>query len=430
MQDQSHLLQSRRFLPLFITQFFGAFNDNAFKNAFLIWFTFDMAHTVSVSAPMMVTIAAGLFILPFFLFSATAGQIADKFEKSWITRKIKLIEIMLMIACGIGFYLENIYGLLVVLFLMGMQSTFFGPIKYSLLPEHLHEDELIGGNGLIEGGTFLAILLGTIFGGLVIRTEYGVPLLALFVVGFAVLGYIASRFIPTAPIGDAGLKVSFNIAKQTWKIMGFAREERTVWLSIIGISWFWLVGATFLTQFPTYTKHVIGGNEHIVTLFLTLFSIGVGVGSVRCNKLLKGEINGRLVPYGSLGISLAIFAFTIASHSYSFPGETIGLMAFLASGPAAWMVVVSLLALAVCAGVYIVPLYAIMQHRSNDVYLARIIAANNVLNALFMVVASIVAVGLFALDFTVVEVLLTTGIVNLGVFFIVRGVVRRRLHNA
>ncbi len=431
MSDSLNLLKTKRFLPLFITQFFGAFNDNAFKNAFLIWFTYDVAAQAGINAPMMVTLAAGLFILPFFLFSATAGQVADKYEKSWLTQKIKQIEILLMIACAVGFYLQSVYFLLVILFLMGVQSTFFGPIKYSLLPEHLKDDELISGNGLIEGGTFLSILLGTIFGGLIIRTEYGVEVLSLCVVGFSIIGWISSRSIPKAPIGDPKLKIGWNIVAETWKIIGYAREERTVWLSIIGISWFWLIGATFLTQFPTYTKEVIGGNEHIVTLFLTIFSVGIGVGSVWCNKLLKGEINGRLVPVGSIGITISIIAFVAASYCYNPPSDSLVVLSqFFAAGLAAWGIVLSLLMLSIFSGIYIVPLYAIMQHRSNDKYLARIIAANNVLNALFMVLASVIALGLFALGLSVVQLLLVVGLANIPVFFVVRGVIKKRLNNA
>ena len=430
MKNTLHLLKTKRFLPLFITQFFGAFNDNAFKNAFLIWFTYDVAVKTGADASIMLTLAAGLFILPFFLFSATAGQIADKFEKSWITQKIKQLEIILMVSAIICFYLQSVNGLLVVLFMMGVHSTFFGPIKYSLLPEHLKDNELISGNGLIEGGTFLSILLGTIFGGLIIRTEHGVEILAIFIIGFAITGWFSSRKIPIAPISDSKLKISLNIAKETWKIVGYARKERTVWLSIIGISWFWLIGATFLTQFPVYTKNVIGGNEHVVTLLLTIFSIGVGFGSVLCNKLLKGQINGRLVPYGSLGITLAIIIFTIASKLYVPSGSEIAMLDFISSGLPAWLILLSLLMLSVFSGIYIVPLYAIMQHRSDEKYLSRIIAANNVLNALFMVIASIYGVGVFAAGFGVIELLLSVGIINIPVFFVIRAVVKRRLQNA
>jgi acyl-[acyl-carrier-protein]-phospholipid O-acyltransferase/long-chain-fatty-acid--[acyl-carrier-protein] ligase len=442
MRDHMHLMRSKRFLPLFVTQFFGAFNDNAFKNAFLIWFTYDVATNSGINAPMMVTLAAGLFILPFFLFSATAGQFADKYERSYFTRKIKFVEVILMLAVSAGFFLGSIYGLLVVLFMMGVQSTFFGPIKYSLLPEHLNDDELIGGNGLIEGGTFLSILFGTIFGGLIIGTTYGKEMLALALVGFALVGWISSRSIPLAPVGDPNLKIGWNIFRETWKIIGYAQEERTVWLSIIGISWFWFVGAMFLTQFPVFTKQTIGGNEHIVTLFLTIFSVGIGIGSVWCNKLLKGEINGRLVPYGSVGMTVAIAVFVAASLQYSadrmvyleqvlnYQDRILGLTEFFSVSPASWGIIGGLLALSVCAGIYIVPLYTIMQHRSDDKYLARIIAAANVINALFMVMASVVALLLFSLSFSSIQILLAVGVLNIPVFFLVRGIVRRRLNVA
>ncbi len=443
MAEEDNLMKSNRFLPLFITQFFGAFNDNAFKNAFLIWFTYDIAAKQGSNPAMMVTIAAGLFILPFFLFSATAGQVADKYEQSWLTQKIKLVEIILMILCAVCFFVESVNGLLVILFMMGIQSTFFGPIKYSLLPEHLHDDELIKGNGLIEGGTFLSILLGTIFGGLIIRTEYGVEILAVCVILFAVIGWLASRHIPKTPIGDPNLDIGWNIARETWKIIGFARQERTVWLSIIGISWFWLIGATFLTQFPTYTKEVIGGNEHIVTLLLTIFSVGIGVGSVWCNSLLKGEINGKLVPLGCMGMSVFIIDFYFASHGYEgviFMQKPCADMASCLpvlegvgdffSTLEGWRIAFDLLGLSICAGIYIVPLYAIMQHRSEQKFLARIIASNNVMNALFMVVATVIALALFAIGFTVIEILLAVGIFNIPVYFIVRGAVKRRLENA
>jgi acyl-[acyl-carrier-protein]-phospholipid O-acyltransferase/long-chain-fatty-acid--[acyl-carrier-protein] ligase len=430
MKNTLNLLKTKRFLPLFITQFFGAFNDNAFKNAFLMWFTYDIALKTGSDASIMLTIAAGLFILPFFLFSATAGQIADKYEKSWITQKIKQLEIILMIGATIFFYLQNVPGLLTILFMMGLHSTFFGPIKYSLLPEHLQDDELISGNGLIEGGTFLSILLGTIFGGIIIRTSYGVEIFSLFVIVFAIIGWISSRYIPKALTGNPKLKISWNIAKETWKIIGYARKELTVWLSIIGISWFWLIGATFLTQLPVYTKNIINGNETIVTLFLTIFSIGVGIGSVLCNKLLKGQINGRLVPYGSLGITIAIILFTIASKMYISSEYEIGILEFIRSGFYALIIIFSLLMLAVSSGLYIVPLYAIMQHRSNEQHLSRIIAANNVLNALFMVVATLYAVVIFAAGFDVIELLLSLGIINIPLFFVIRSVVKRRLQNA
>lgn len=428
MQNQSNLLKSKRFLPLFITQFFGAFNDNVFKNAFLIWFTYDVATKLNMDAQLMVTIASGLFVLPFFLFSALAGQIADKFEKSKIVRIIKVAEIVIMAFAFIGFYFENIYLLLLLVFLMGIHSTFFGPIKYSLLPETLKDNELVSGNALIEGGTFLAILLGTILGGVVIRSQNGIEIICAAVVFFAVIGYIASRFILKTPISDSALKIGFNIFSQTWKIIGFAKKENTVWLSIIGISWFWFIGLTFLSQFPIYTKNIINGDEFIVTLFLSIFSIGIGVGSVMCNKLLRGQINGKLVPLGSIGISLGILFFCFASNLYQIPENIISLGEFFANSFASYLIVLSLLVIAIFSGIYIVPLYAIMQHRSDNKYLSRIVAANNVLNALFMVASSFVIVGLIALQLTLIQIFLTLGIFNIFVFFFIRKIVNQNLN--
>ncbi len=428
MQDQSHLLKSKRFLPLFITQFFGAFNDNVFKNAFLIWFTYDIANKLNMNAQLMVTIASGLFVLPFFLFSSLAGQVADKFEKSKLVQIIKIAEIAIMIFAFIGFHFESINLLLSLIFLMGVHSTFFGPLKYSLLPEHLKNDELISGNALIEGGTFLAILLGTIIGGIVIRFANGVEIISFSVIAFALIGWIASRSIPTSPSADSRLKVSFNIFSQTLKIINFAKEEKTVWLSIIGISWFWFIGVTFLSQFPTYTKDIINGDEFIVTLFLSIFSIGIGIGSVMCNKLLKGQINGRLVPYGSIGITIGIGIFCIANYFYTTPEQIISLGEFFSNSCYSWLIILGLLVVAISSGIYIVPLYAIMQHRSEAKYLSRIIAANNVLNALFMVMSSVVIVALIQLKFDLLQIFLLLGTTNILVFFIIRKIVNQNLN--
>ena len=433
MSDQIHLLKSRRFLPLFITQFFGAFNDNAFKNALLIWFTYDIAVKTGQNAQIIVTIAGGLFILPFFLFSALAGQFADKFEKSKLVQRIKQAEIILMLLCFVGFYIQSLYMLLIILFFMGVQSAFFGPLKYSLLPLHLKDDELISGNGLIEGGTFISILLGTIIGGLVIRTVYGVEIICTMVVLFAVTGYIASIFIPKSPSDDPNLKISFNIFAQTFRAVNYAGKEKTVLLSIIGISWFWLIGATFLTQFPVYTKNIIGGDEKIVTLFLSIFSIGIACGSAACNKLLKGRIDGRLVPYGSFGITISIFLFFIFTMLYSNTAQLnniIGITDFLFGNRYGFLISLSLLLLSIFSGIYIVPLYAIMQHRSDEKYLARIIAANNIMNALFMVLSTIIIIFLFSFNFNVNQIFLIVGLTNIIIFFIIKNIVKNRLKHA
>jgi acyl-[acyl-carrier-protein]-phospholipid O-acyltransferase/long-chain-fatty-acid--[acyl-carrier-protein] ligase len=427
MPNHPHLLNSKRFLPLFITQFFGAFNDNVFKNAFLIWFTYDIANKLNMNAQLMVTIASGLFVLPFFLFSSLAGQLADKFEKSKLVQIIKIAEILIMIFAFVGFHSENINLLLGLVFLMGVHSTFFGPLKYSLLPEHLKNNELVSGNALIEGGTFLAILLGTILGGIVIRFTNGIELISASVISFALIGWIASRFIPKAPAADPRLVISFNIFSQTLKIIDFARKDKTVWLSIIGISWFWFVGITFLSQFPTYTKNLINGDEFIVTLFLSIFSIGIAIGSVICNKLLKGKINGRLVPAGSIGITLGITIFCIANYFYVTPEKIISLGEFFSNSYSSWLIALGLLVMAIASGIYIVPLYAIMQHRSDAKYLSRIIAANNVLNALLMVTSSVAIVALTKLEINFLQIFLLLAATNILVFFVIRNIVNKNL---
>lgn len=435
MKDQTHLLKSRRFLPLFITQFFGAFNDNAFKNALLIWFTYDLAQKNGADTQIIVTIAAGLFILPFFLFSALAGQFADKFEKSKLIQKIKQVEVILMICCFIGFSMQSLNFLLVILFFMGCQSTFFGPLKYSLLPLHLKDDELVSGNGLIEAGTFISILLGTIIGGLLIRVDHGVLIVSSIVIFFALVGYFSSRFIPKSVSDDPKLKINFNIFSQTIKIINYARAEKTVFLSILGISWFWLIGIIFLTGFPLYAKNIIIGDEKIVTLFLSIFSIGIGIGSVMCNKLLKGEIKAKPVPIGCLGMSVSIiFLFIFTIFHIEETADVInlfGLKSFFFESSYGIFISLSLLSLSIFAGIYIVPLYAIMQHRANEKFLARIISANNVTNAFFMVMASLFMGVLFHFKFNINEIFLIIGLVNVPVIILIKKIIKKNnLKNA
>jgi acyl-[acyl-carrier-protein]-phospholipid O-acyltransferase/long-chain-fatty-acid--[acyl-carrier-protein] ligase len=425
-----NLLATKRFLPLFVTQFFGAFNDNAFKNAVLIWFTYEIAVKTGQNAGVILNLAAALFILPFFLFSAISGQLADKYEKSWLIRRVKLTEIVLMCGCMVGFYLQSIVFLLFILFMMGLQSTLFGPLKYSLLPEHLKKSELLKGNAIIEGGTFLSILLGTMFGGLVIRLEYGIELISFFVILFAIVGFVSANFIPKSSLDDPKLKMSFNIFKKTCEIIRDARKEKTVFLSILGISWFWFLGIVFLTQFPVYAKNVLGANEQVVTLFLATFSIGIGIGSYVCNKILKGEINGRLAPISSLMMSIFIFIFYYLSKIYPHSideNNLINLAAFLSDGYGI-AISFSLLVMSIFAGMYSVPLYAIMQDRSEHRIVARIIAANNVTNAFFMVIATLCVVALFSLGVQVEEVLLVVGFLNLFVYFVVRNFVKSELN--
>jgi acyl-[acyl-carrier-protein]-phospholipid O-acyltransferase/long-chain-fatty-acid--[acyl-carrier-protein] ligase len=409
---QFGLLKTRRFLPLFLVQFLGAFNGNVFKNALVILMTYITASRAGMNPQMLVTMAAGVFILPFFLFSATAGQLADKYEKGRLVRIIKLAEIIIMLFAAWSFYLGNIYVQLAVLFAIGTQSTFFGPLKYALLPDHLREDELMAGNGLIEAGTFLAILTGTLLGGLLILKDGGIAGISCIIIAIAFIGWWASHYIPKTVPPQPKLHINPNIFQETWRIIGYARANRDVFLSIMGISWFWLVGATFLSQFPTFTSNVIGGNEEVVTLFLIMFSVGVGVGSMLCNKLLKGEVSASYVPLGALGITL--FTADIYHASKLLPvheGALIGAMQYL--GNMDYLRInIDMVMIAICAGIYIVPLYAIMQSRSAPEFRARIIASNNVLNALFMVASAIASVLMFNHGFSVTEVFLSIALLN------------------
>ncbi len=314
------LFRTKRFLPIFITQFLGALNDNLFKNALTILVLFRIADQAGENGQILVTIAAGIFILPFFLFSATAGQLADKCEKAGMIRIIKFCEIAVMALGAVGLFLGNINFLFGILFLMGSQSSFFGPVKYSILPDHLKEDELVAGNALVETGTFLAILLGTIGGSILILRDNGPAIISTLVIALAVLGWVASRSIPRAPAPMPALRINPNIFGETWRIVRTAAAQRDIFLSILGISWTWLAGATFLTQLPAFSKDVLGANEQVVTLFLTTFSIGVGIGSLWCNKLLDGEISAKFVPFGALGVTL--FGIDLYFASASLPAAS------------------------------------------------------------------------------------------------------------
>lgn len=410
------LLTARRFLPLFITQFMGAFNDNLFKNALVILIAYRLAAESGADAQIMVTLAAALFMLPYLLFSATAGQCADKYDRSRLARLVKLWEIVIVSIAAAGFYIGSMAFLLVVLFCLGIQATFFGPVKYALLPQHLREGELVAGNAFINAGTFLAILLGTIAGGLMILREEGRHLLAVSMVAVAAVGYAASRFIPPAPPAQADLKIRWNLPAVTWRMVQHDRANPPVFRCILGISWFWLVGATFLSQFPTFARGVLQADETVVTLFLTMFSVGIAIGSFLCSLLLQGRIRSTYVPFAALGLS----AFTLDLYFASgaavahHGGGLMPVSVFLAHA-AHWRITLDLLMISVCAGLYIVPLYAIMQHDSAPESRARTIATNNIINALFMVAAGLGTMAMLAAHFTIPDVFLTLSLLNMGV---------------
>lgn len=377
------LLKQRRFVPYFLTQFLGAFNDNVFKNALIILIAFRI---IDQNVNFLTNLGAALFILPFFLFSASAGQLADKYEKSGFIRYIKLAEVIIMLLGAVGFYLNSLPVLMAVLFLMGTQSAVFGPIKYGILPQHLKTEELVAGNGLVQMGTFLAILIGTITGGVLIGLE-NIWIISSVIVAIAILGLVCSWFIPYTPAVAPDLSINFNPFSETVKNLKFAFRNRTLFLSMLGISWFWFLGATYLTQLPNFTRLSLGGNEQVVTLLLAVFSIGVGAGSLLCNNLSGERVEIGLVPLGSIGLTLFGLDLFLA-HRNIVP--SLDFASFLSQW-GSWRLLMDMLMIGVFGGFYIVPLYAQIQQLSQRSHLSRMIAANNVLNALLMVISAVVS---------------------------------------
>jgi 1-acyl-sn-glycerol-3-phosphate acyltransferase len=412
--SQFQLLRRRRFAPFFWTQFLGALNDNLFKNSLVILIAFGAAAS-AMSADTLVNLAGGIFILPFFLFSATAGQLADKYEKSSVVRAVKLLEIAIMLVAALGFALRSVPILFGGLFLMGCHSTLFGPVKYSILPQHLREDELVGGNALVEMGTFVAILLGTIAGGLLMSVPgWGPTIVSAAALSIAVAGWLASRGVPPAPAEAPELRVNWNVPSEIRRTIGFARANRTVFLSILGISWFWFYGALLLAQFPGLARDVLGGNEHLVTLLLTVFSVGIGFGCLLCERMSAGTIELGLVPFGSIGLTLFALDLFFATRAAAAPAATVEALAFL-QGFGGWRIVADLVLIGVFGGFYIVPLLALVQHRSLPSHRSRIIAGNNLINAGFMVLAAAAGIELRRWGVSIPTLFLLTALVNAAV---------------
>ncbi len=414
MSTQFSLLKARRFAPFFATQFLGAFNDNLFKNALVVLLTFQAAQWTTLAPEVLANLAAGIFILPFFLFSATAGQLADKYDKATLARLVKVLELVIMAIALLGFWWHSLATLLGALFLLGLHSTLFGPVKYAILPQHLHENELVGGNALVEAGTFVAILLGTLIGGLLAGAAGHPSWVAIAGLLVAGLGYLCSRSIPSAAPPAPELPINLNPFTETWRNVGFARENRTVFLSILGISWFWLYGALFLAQFPAYARNVLGGSETSVTLLLAVFTIGIGLGSLLCERLSAGHVEIGLVPFGSLGLTLFGLDLAWASPGTLPASAPLSLGALLAL-PSTWRVLGDLLALGLFGGFFIVPLYALIQIRSAPEQRARIIAANNILNALFMVGGALAAAGLLGEGLSIAGLFAVAALCNAAV---------------
>ena len=412
--SQFSLLGKRRFLPFFVTQALGALNDNLFKQSLILAILYKL--NIEGDRGIWVNLCALLFIVPFFLFSALAGQFGEKYAKDRLIRLIKLGEIAIMVVAAIGFAFDHLALMLVALFAMGTHSALFGPVKYSILPQTLLPEELVGGNGLVEMGTFLAILAGTIGAGIMLSSGNYTVIVSVVIIAVAVLGYLASRAIPSAPADTPQLRLNWNIFSESWATLRLGLNQTpAVSRSVVGNSWFWFVGAIYLTQIPAYAKDWLSGDETVVTLILTVFSVGIALGSLLCEKLSGRKVEIGLVPFGSFG--LTVFGLLLWWHSGLMPqniqaNDWLGVLGF----SQAWWVLLDILGLGVFGGFYIVPLYALIQSRTSESERARVIAANNILNALFMVVSALVTILLLSVaGLTIPELFLVVSLMNIAV---------------
>ncbi|WP_428416206.1 MFS transporter [Methylibium sp.] len=409
--NQFALLTQRRFAPFFWTQFLGAGNDNLFKFAFTVLVTYQLQ--VSWLPPALAGLAIGaLFILPFLLFSATSGQLADKFDKTRVIRFVKTLEIAIMGLAGLGFWTASVPLLLACVFLMGLHSTLFGPVKFSYLPQHLSERELTGGNGMVEMGTFVAILLGQVAGGLLVAVpDVGRHYVAFACLGVALLGRATAQLVPASPPTDPALVINWNPVSETWRNLRLAHGNLVVFRSLLGISWMWFFGAVFLSMFPAFAKEVLGGDEQVASLLLVVFSVGIGIGSLLCEMLSRRHVEIGLVPFGAIGMSVFAIDLYFATRGHA-PGVGIAGLGEFVRQPWHWRVMADLALLALFAGLYSVPMYALIQLRSPASHRARIIAANNILNALFMIVSAVMAGALLKAGLTIPQIFLVTGLLN------------------
>jgi 1-acyl-sn-glycerol-3-phosphate acyltransferase len=409
--SQFALLTQRRFGPFFWTQFLGAFNDNLFKTALIVILTYDALSWTTLDAGLLNNLIPGLFILPFVLFSATAGQIADKVDKARLARYIKMLEIAIMLVACVGWMTHTLWLLVAAVVGMGLHSTVFGPVKYAYLPQHLKPEELVGGNGVVEMGTFVGILLGEIAGTLLVTYKpWGIELVAGGTVLVALLGLVTSWRIPLSPAPEPNLKISRNPFAESLRNLSFSRKNRTVFLSMLGNSWFWFYGALLLSQFPVFARDYLHGDHSVFMLLLTVFSLGIGAGSLLCERLSGRKVEIGLVPFGSIG--LTVFGVDLYFASQAFAGTgTVDVVGLLAQ-PGIWRILADIILLGVFGGFYIVPLFALIQTRCDPKHVSRTIAGMNILNALFMVGAAGVAILLLGQGFTIPEMFLVTAVLN------------------
>jgi 1-acyl-sn-glycerol-3-phosphate acyltransferase len=408
--NQFALLGQRRFAPFFWTQFLGAANDNLFKFAFTVLVTYQL--TVSWLPPAQAGLAIGaLFVLPYLLFSATSGQLADKYEKTLLIRFVKTLEIAIMALAAWGFHAQHVPALLACVFLLGLHSTIFGPVKFAYLPQHLSERELTGGNGMVEMGTFVAILLGNVVGGLLIAVPVvGAQQVAMACFALALLGRVTAQFVPASPATDPTLAINWNPFTETWRNLKLAHGNLVVFRSLLGISWLWFFGSVFLSSFPAFAKDVLHGDEQVASLLLVVFSVGVGIGSLLCETLSRRHVEIGLVPLGAIGMT--VFAVDLYFASRALPASATQTLAQFVGQSAHWRVMIDLGLMSLFAGLFSVPMYALMQLRTPATHRARIIAANNILNALFMIASAVIAGALLKLGLTVPQLFLAVGLAN------------------
>ena len=409
--SQFSLLPQRRFGPFFWTQFFGAFNDNVFKTALVVILTYDALSWTTMSPAMLNSLIPGLFILPYVVFSATAGQIADKVEKGRLARIVKWLEIAIMLVAGIGWMTHTLWVLIAAVVGMGVHSTLFGPVKYAYLPQHLKSEELVGGNGLVEMGTFVGILLGQVLGAAMVQVKpFGVELVAGATLLFAFVGLVAAWRIPDSPAPEPALRISRNPLAESLRNIAFSRQNRTVFLSMLGNSWFWFYGALVLSQFPIFAKDYLHGDYSVFVLLLTVFSVGVGAGSLLCERLSGHKVEIGLVPFGAIGLS--VFGIDLYFASTGFGGTAAVDIAGLFRQPGALRILADILMIGVFGGFYIVPLFALIQTRCDPKHLSRTIGGMNILNALFMIAAAGMAMLMLGQGFTIPEMFLATALLN------------------
>lgn len=422
--SQLRLIADKRFGPMFCTQLLGAFNDNFLKNALAILVTFRSVTVMGLPPAQIVAVGSGIFMLPYFLFSAFAGQIADKYEKGRVIKWIKIAEIAIMGLALVGFSFEQYGFLLFVLFFMGMHSTMFYPIRYSILPQHLETRELLSGNALMEAGTYVAILLGLVASGLVVAMAHGEVWAGAVLLGVSIIGYVSSRWIPKAQAVAPNLTLEFNPIPSTMKILKHAAMNRVLRPAINGISWFWALGAVLLSVIPELCKTVFGSDEYLVTLFLAFFSVGIASGSVLCGRLANGRVKLPYVFAGSLGLSVFSIVLGWLSGRFSFTGG-LSTMTFLGSIQGA-LIAIALFGISAAGGFFIIPLYTFLQIESEEKHRSRVMAANNVINSLFMVLAAGALTGLMHFKLTIPRILVLMGILNLFMLFYLRNRMRNR----